>query len=383
MTGGVNWSIFFSFEEDCMKKQTKIAAALAALVLALALAGCDNEDLAVVKTLGKQPPEKQTAHFTFSGNSLRIELEAMETSGFDITADANASGGKAGKLVDENSRADATITFPAGTYTGYAVIRAPSPDNDMFYVKFGDDYIRVYANEPSPPGYAPTNRTPIYFSCRDETTVQMTIQKDNPDPSKKPGETGMFIDYVEFTKSVVPENGKPDWTGFKMVDSVDKLDFTFSTYNMQEVWSTEYKGETPYVGTELYTVKVATENEISVTRKSTIRKYNNAAVYAEDKVYYEEEKDKYGDCTRTYDDSTRTITILYPEKPYSQSLSGFKQAFLSLPEDEAGTAHRDLKLGQHSGIIQVSYICDNTWTEDDGTVETDTTYFTTTLTPQK
>ena len=379
MTGGVNWSIFFSFEEDCMKKLTKIAATLAALVLALALAGCDNdEEPAEENTSGKQTP-----HFTFSGDSLRIELEAMKTSGFDITEDSNASGSKAGKLVDENSRAEATITFPAGTYTGYAIILAPAPENDAFYVKFGDEYIRMYADEPSPPGYAPTSRTPINLSCRNETTVQMTILKDNPDPSKKNGETGMYIDYVEFTKSAVPEDGKPDWTGFTMVDSVDKLDFTFSTYNMQEVWSTEYEGETPYVGTELYTVKVAAENEMSVTRKSTIRKYNNAAVYAEDKAYYEEEEDKYGDCTRTYDDSTRTITILYPEKPYSQSLSEFKKAFLSLPKDEQGTAYHSLKLGQHSGIIQVSYICDNTWTEDDGTVETDKSYFTTTLKPQK
>ncbi|MBD5426409.1 MAG: hypothetical protein HDR38_02490 [Treponema sp.] len=177
--------------------------------------------------------------------------------------------------------------------------------------------------------------------------------------------------------------GKADWTGFTMVDSADELDFTVGTYEMSEVWSTEYEGESPYVGTELYTVKVAAENEINVTRKLTISKYNNAAVYADDKAFYEEEEDKYGDCTRTYDDSTRTITILYPEKPYSQSLSEFKKAFLSLPKDEQGTAYHSLKLGQHSGIIQVSYICDNTWTEDDGTVETAISYFTTTLTPQK
>ena len=188
------------------------------------------------------------------------------------------------------------------------------------------------------------------------------------------------------TEEEFPKGGKPDWSGFTMVDSVDKLDFTSSTYNMQEVWSTEYEGETPYVGTEMYTVKVTAENEMTVTRKSTVRKYNDAAIYAHDKSYYEEE-DKYGDCIRTYDDSTRTITILYPEKPYSQSLSAFKKEFLSLPENEYGRDYReeyhDLKIGSKSGIIQVSYICDNAWTEDDGSEETDKTYFTTTLTPQK
>ena len=372
MTGGVNWNIFFSFEEDCMKKLTKIAATLAALVLALALAGCDNEE-----------PTEETPHFTFSGTSLRIELEAMETSGFDITADSDASGGKSGKLVDEKSRAEATITFPAGNYIGYAVIRAPSPANDMFYIKFGDEYIRVYADEPTPPGYAPTSRTPINLSCRNETTVQMTIVKDNPDPAQKIGETGMYIDYVEFTNSVVPKDGKPDWTGFKMVDSVDKLDFSSSTYNMKESWSKEYQEKTLYIAAELYTVKVTAENEMTVTHKSTVRKYNDAAIYANDKSDYEEEEDKYGDCIRTYDDSTYTITILYPEQPYSQSLSAFKEEFLSLPKDEYGTAYRDLEVGSKSGIIQASYICDSTWTEDDGTEETEKLYFTTTLTPQK
>ena len=360
-----------------MKKLTKVSAALAVMVLALALAGCDNEDPTEENT------EKQTPHFTFSGNSLKIELEAMKTSGFDITADSDASGGKSGKLVDEKSRAEATITFPAGNYIGYAVIRAPSPANDMFYIKFGDEYIRVYADEPTPPGYAPTSRTPINLSCRNETTVQMTIVKDNPDPAQKIGETGMYSDYVEFTNSVVPKDGKPDWTGFKMVDSVDKLTFSSSTYNMKESWSKEYQEKTLYIAAELYTVKVTAENEMTVTHKSTVRKYNDAAIYANDKSDYEEEEYKYEDCIRTYDDSTYTITILYPEKSYPQSLSAFKEEFLSLPKDEYGTAYRDLKVGSKSGIIQASYICDSTWTEDDGTEETEKLYFTTTLTPQK
>ncbi|MDE5614261.1 MAG: hypothetical protein K2I74_06395 [Treponemataceae bacterium] len=138
-----------------------------------------------------------TPRFMFTGDSLRIELEEMKHN-FVLSEEPAASGGKSGKLVDENSRAEAIITFPAGTYSGYAVIRAPSGDNDAFYVKFGDNYIRVYADDPLPTGYARTSRTPINLSCSNEVTVRMTILKDSPDKS---GETGMFIDYVEFTKA--------------------------------------------------------------------------------------------------------------------------------------------------------------------------------------
>ena len=144
--------------------------------------------------------DQTTPRFTFSGSSLRIELENMTTSEFDITTDSDASNGKAGILVNGNSRAEAIITFPAGDYTGYAFIRAPSPINDAFYIKFGDDYVRVYADDPPPAGYASTSRTPLKLSCTSDVTVRMTILKDNPNRPDKPGETGMYIDYVEFTK---------------------------------------------------------------------------------------------------------------------------------------------------------------------------------------
>lgn len=137
-----------------------------------------------------------TKRFTFSGDELKIELEDMTTN-FEITDDSAASGGKAGKLVDANSYAEAIITFPAGTYTGYAWINAPSADNDAFYVKFGDDYIRSYADDPIPTGYAKTSRTPIALTAANKVTVKLRIQKDSP---AKAGETGMFIDYVLFTK---------------------------------------------------------------------------------------------------------------------------------------------------------------------------------------
>ncbi|MDE5613618.1 MAG: hypothetical protein K2I74_03095 [Treponemataceae bacterium] len=145
--------------------------------------------------------DTSTARFNFTGNSFRIEMEAMSSnSGVSIETDATASGGKAGILTSEDSRAEAIITFPAGNYTGYAVIYAPSGDHDAFYVKFGDGHIRVYADDPPPSGYKPTSRTPIKLSCDKEVTVRMVISPRSEKFTGKAVETGMYIDYVEFTK---------------------------------------------------------------------------------------------------------------------------------------------------------------------------------------
>ncbi|MDE6350515.1 MAG: hypothetical protein K2K67_05900 [Treponemataceae bacterium] len=146
--------------------------------------------------------DTSTARFNFTGNSFRIEMEAMTSnSGVSITTDSAASGGKAGILTSEDSRAEAVITFPAGNYTGYAVIYAPSGDHDAFYVKFGDGHIRVYADDPPPSGYKATSRTPIKLSCDKEVTVRMVISPRSEKFTGKTVETGMYIDYVEFTKN--------------------------------------------------------------------------------------------------------------------------------------------------------------------------------------
>ena len=145
--------------------------------------------------------DTSTARFNFTGNQFRIEMEAMTSnSGVSIETDSTASGGKAGLLANEESRAEAIITFPAGNYTGYAVIYAPSGDHDAFYVKFGDGHIRVYADDPPPSGYKPTSRTPIKLSCDKEVTVRMVISPRSEKFTSKAVETGMYIDYVEFTK---------------------------------------------------------------------------------------------------------------------------------------------------------------------------------------
>ena len=68
-------------------------------------------------------------------------------------------------------------------------------------MKFGDGHIRVYADDPPPAGYKPTSRTPIQLSCDKEVTVRMVISPRSEKFTGKTVETGMYIDYVEFTKN--------------------------------------------------------------------------------------------------------------------------------------------------------------------------------------
>ena len=180
-----------------------------------------------------------------------------------------------------------------------------------------------------------------------------------------------------------PGAGKADWTGFTMVDSADELDFKAGTYEMNEVGISEYKGKILLVRTEMRMVEILSDKSVVVSRKSVVKKYNDDAFYESDKRYYEEDSKEEG-YDYVYDDSTRTITRTWSSNSYSLLLSAFKEEFFSLPQNEHGTTYSELKLGSNkNSVIQMSFVMDDIWTEDDGTVETEKWYFTTTLTPQK
>ncbi|MDE6773708.1 MAG: hypothetical protein K2J14_03690 [Treponemataceae bacterium] len=183
-------------------------------------------------------------------------------------------------------------------------------------------------------------------------------------------------------ESTTEENGQADWNGFTMVDSVDKLDFKVGTYEMKEAASREYKGETLLTGTNIYAVKILSTESVTITQKSTVEKYNDDAYYASEKEDWEEYCTKKG-YTCTCNDSTRTITITYPDEPRSQSLSDFKKDWIS-PESDDNETYSDIKLGSNkNGVIQASYNMNHTWTESDGSVGSNTTHITITLTPKK
>lgn len=144
--------------------------------------------------------DKKNPIFKFTGNSIKIELEDMYTN-FEIVEDSDASNGKAGKLENNQSYAMCYITFPAGEYSGVLSEKAPDANSDALYFLFGEDendstkYVRVYPNKYNE--YEETDRTPFQVKTSEEITVRVKILKDSP---AKSGESGMFIDYLKFTK---------------------------------------------------------------------------------------------------------------------------------------------------------------------------------------
>ncbi|MDE6773930.1 MAG: hypothetical protein K2J14_04810, partial [Treponemataceae bacterium] len=217
-----------------------------------------------------------------------------------------------------------------------------------------------------------------------EVTVRMTILKDNPNRPDKPGETGMFIDYVEFTKtgsqagqgegSETPEPGagKADWTGFTMVDSADKLDFTANSYEYKSVCYIENRG----VETRNATIEIVSSDEVNFAYKLKTEEYY-------DDASYNNAKEEIGKNPKySYDDSTRTITKTYSEVD-TMTFAEFKDD-MCFPKDEIDEdrswTYTDKKLGVKDGVIQMAFTENYTRTDD---TSKHTYYYTITLTPQK
>lgn len=144
----------------------------------------------------KSGETKYAPVFTFSGNTLTIEVEDMDTN-FRIENDSKASGGKAAVLVDENSYATANVVFPKGYYIGYVWLYAPTIDNSRLYVIKDGKFCRTYSDDPVPEGYAVASRTPIYVLVEEEQTVTFRLQKDGED---REGNAGVYLDRIVFTK---------------------------------------------------------------------------------------------------------------------------------------------------------------------------------------
>lgn len=189
-----------------MKSVNKVVTALAAIVAVGMLASCGSTSGA--SDAGKAPaqeaapekPEKATEppQYTFEGTELKIEIENMYYDEFLIFADEKASGGWAGKLLGEESFAEALVTFPAGEYEGLVNEDAPDGSSDAFYVFVDGAPYRSYPSDPPIGTYELTERTPMKIIFEEEKTVTVRIQKD--DPNGKTGEAGMKLDYIIFTR---------------------------------------------------------------------------------------------------------------------------------------------------------------------------------------
>ncbi|MDE5613602.1 MAG: hypothetical protein K2I74_03015 [Treponemataceae bacterium] len=173
------------------------------------------------------------------------------------------------------------------------------------------------------------------------------------------------------------ENGQADWSGFTMVDSVDKLDFKVGKYELKAM---QYADRGTF--TNCQDVEIVSAEMVTVKDKFGITKFNNKSDYEEAKAWYEGKGDF--DDIMTTDDNTLTITMTYSDDPESMSLSNFKKDFF--PEEDIyadySETYTDKKYGSKNGVIQMSYTTTYIASERDGG-QTEIYHCIITLTPQK
>jgi hypothetical protein len=189
-----------------MKLVNKVVTVVAAIASIGILASCGSTG----KTTAAAPapvaippaPAKATEppHYKFDGAQLKIEIESMFLNNFLVFPDAKASGYYATKLIDETSTAVAVVSFPAGTYEGLVSEDAPDGNHDSFNVFINDTAYRCYPSDPPIGTYELTTRTPMNITFDKDTEVTIKIQQNDPNKPNKPGETGMKLDFIQFTK---------------------------------------------------------------------------------------------------------------------------------------------------------------------------------------
>ncbi len=155
-----------------------------------------------LKTVLPPPPAKLTEapKFTFSGDSLKIEMEKTYYDGFELVGDVNASEYYALRLKDSSSWAIAEINFPAGSYEGLVNVLSPDSNHSKFNVCVNDDSYLVYGSEPPLTQYELTTRSVVSFTLEQPVTVTLKIQQNDAKNPENNGQNGMTIDYISFKK---------------------------------------------------------------------------------------------------------------------------------------------------------------------------------------
>lgn len=133
----------------------------------------------------------------FSGTELKLELEDMSLTNCEVYDDAKASGGKAIKLVKDDSTAKIMVTLPKGEYTGLVNENSPGGWADAFYVFLNDKAFRCYPSDPPIGDWELTERVPMAITVDADTTFELTVTPHSP---ARKGELGMGLDYIIITK---------------------------------------------------------------------------------------------------------------------------------------------------------------------------------------
>jgi hypothetical protein len=185
-----------------MKKTLLVLAMalLAVLFVACASEPADEPAAASAAPAAAAPviaETKPVETVAFEGKELKIELEAMSLTNIEVFDDKNASGGKAVKIIGDDSTAIINVTIPKGDYTGLVNELSPGGWADAFYVFVDETPFRCFPSDPPIGDWELTERTPMAISIPEDKTVQIKI---TPHSAARKGETGMSLDYLIITK---------------------------------------------------------------------------------------------------------------------------------------------------------------------------------------
>ena len=147
-----------------------------------------------------KPERKYVApvpEFSFSGNSMRIEMEDMFTENISFNYEEEFSNGFAGIIKSSVSVAKAFVMLEKGSYEILAREKAEDSEHASFYIFVDNEPYRVSPSEPPMQSFENTTRFPVTFTLNENTKVLLTIQANSP---HHPGQTGMMIDYLQIRK---------------------------------------------------------------------------------------------------------------------------------------------------------------------------------------
>jgi len=127
-------------------------------------------------------------------SDVAVEAESLTLTGAEVVEDAEASGGKAVRFVQDTAQATGTVNLLKGAYLLDVVMKCPDKDHDTIWVAVGSqEKVKAF---PSHARYPQTRFSP---ARTEGTGVQ--VAADGPvQLTLSARETGMLIDRLIFRK---------------------------------------------------------------------------------------------------------------------------------------------------------------------------------------
>ena len=157
----------------------------------------ESEKRSDVKAEIKRTPVTSIPQITFSGSTMKIELENMYTEDIAFKHSDEYSSSFAAVIKSAVSSAKAAVTLSAGSYEILAREKAEDSGHAAFYIFVDNEPYRVSPSEPPLGTFEMTTRFPVTFSVDKAKSVLITVQANSPHHL---GQTGMMIDYLQLRK---------------------------------------------------------------------------------------------------------------------------------------------------------------------------------------